>query len=200
MDVNSYSIGGELVTTKLASKMEETMQAFAVRAACFIGELEVPFSEEFDSHDFGGTHILAYAGSEPVGTMRVRWFQTFAMPERLAVIQRFRGRNLGGLLLERCCRLAESRGCTTLYSRALSRHVKYLEKLGWRSLDSETPGHASWRTIAMVRSVDLTKPRPELNEIVARTLSKQFKPDSPIPMLSDAALSAERMIARASAA
>ena len=31
------SIGGETVTTKLAMKMEDSMQAFAVRAACFIG-------------------------------------------------------------------------------------------------------------------------------------------------------------------
>jgi GNAT superfamily N-acetyltransferase len=192
MSAISYSIGGELVTTKFASKMEETMQAFAVRAACFIGELGVPFSEEFDGHDFGGTHILAYAGTEPVGTMRVRWFQSFAMPERLAVIRRFRGHNLGRLLLERCCKLAKSRGCTTLYSRALAKHVKYLEKQGWRCLDPETP--AAWRTVAIVRPVDLTKPRPELNAIDARTLSEQFKPDYPIPGLGDAALSGRHMV------
>jgi hypothetical protein len=37
MDAVSYSLGGEFVTTQVVAKMEETMQAFAVRAACFGG-------------------------------------------------------------------------------------------------------------------------------------------------------------------
>jgi predicted GNAT family N-acyltransferase len=95
------SIGGQPVTIKLAMKMEDSLQAFAVRAACFIGEQDIPYSEEFDGHDFGATHIIAYLGEEPVGAVRLRWFQSFAMPERLAVMQRFRGNNIGELLIER---------------------------------------------------------------------------------------------------
>jgi len=70
-------------------KMEDALQAFAVRAVCFIGDLEVPFSEEFDDHDYGATHVIAYLGDEPVGAVRLRWFKSFAMTERLAVLQRF---------------------------------------------------------------------------------------------------------------
>jgi GNAT superfamily N-acetyltransferase len=180
MDAVSNSINGEAVTTRLASKMEETMQAFAIRSACFIGELEVPFSEEFDGHDFGATHIIAYVGAEPVGTMRVRWFQTFAMPERLAVVAKFRGHNIGRLLVERCCKFAESRGCNVLYSRALPRQVKYLERQGWRCLESEEMERAASRTVAVIRSVDLAKPGPKLNAIDARRLSEQFGPGFPV--------------------
>ena len=196
MNAIPCSIGGELITTQLASKMEETMQAFAVRAACFIGELGVPFSEEFDGHDFGSTHLLAFAGTEPVGTLRVRWFQNFAMPERLAVIRRFRGHSLGRLLLEHCCTLAESRGCNTLYSRVPAKLVEYLEKQGWRSLDPDMPD--DWRTVAIVRSVDLARPRPELNAIDVQTLSRQFKPDFAVRPLIEGA--AERMVPFVSAA
>jgi GNAT superfamily N-acetyltransferase len=155
------SIGGEPVTTRLAMKMEDSLQAFAVRAACFIGELDVPYTEEFDGHDFGATHVIAYVGEEPVGTVRVRWFQSFAMPERLAVIQRFRGHNIGQLLLERCRKLAESRGCSTLYAQALPADVKYWEKQGWRRLVAEEAGAAPKRIVAMVRAVDPNKPLPE---------------------------------------
>ena len=105
------------VTTKIAMTMEDSLQAFAVRAACFIGELDVPYSEEFDGHDFGATHVIAYVGDEPAAPC-VRWFQSFAMPERLAVIQRFRGHGIGQLLIERCRALAESRGCNMLYTQA----------------------------------------------------------------------------------
>jgi hypothetical protein len=64
MSTIAQSIDGEAVTTRLAMRMEDSLQAFAVRAACFIGELDLPYSEEFDGHDFGATHILAYVGNE----------------------------------------------------------------------------------------------------------------------------------------
>lgn len=37
-----------VVAIKLASKSDELLQSFALRFACFIGELDVPYSEEFD--------------------------------------------------------------------------------------------------------------------------------------------------------
>ncbi|MDP1908043.1 MAG: GNAT family N-acetyltransferase, partial [Hyphomicrobium sp.] len=134
MSTMMQSIGNEGVITRLAMRMEDSLQAFAVRAACFVGELDVPYSEEFDGHDFAATHIIAYVGTEPVGAVRVRWFQSFAMPERLAVLQRFRGHNIGQLLLERCRTVAGSRGCNMLYAQALPGDVKYWEKQGWRRL------------------------------------------------------------------
>ena len=137
------------------------MQAFAVRAACFIGELDVPYSEEFDGHDFGATHVIAYVGDEPVGAVRVRWFQSFAMPERLAVIQRFRGNNIGQLLIERCRSLAETRGCNMLYVQVLPNDVTYWEKQGWRRLVAED-GSPAKRIVAMVRAVDPSKPLPDV--------------------------------------
>src|SRR5258708_7081722 len=109
MSAHVQSIGGTPVTTRLAMKMEDSLQAFAVRAACFIGGVDLPFSEEFDGHDYGATHVIAYLGDEPIGAVRVRWFQSFAMNERLAVMHRFRGHGVGQLLLERCRSLAESR-------------------------------------------------------------------------------------------
>jgi GNAT superfamily N-acetyltransferase len=162
MSTVKQSIGGEPVTTKLAMKMEDSMQAFAVRAACFIGELDVPYSEEFDGHDFGATHVIAYVGDEPVGAVRVRWFQSFAMPERLAVIQRFRGNNIGGLLIERCRKLAETRGCNMLYGQILPNDVGYWEKQGWRRLVAEEGSGATKRIVAMVRAVDPSKPLPDI--------------------------------------
>ncbi len=163
MTITTQSIGGEPVTTKLAMKMEDSMQAFAVRAACFIGELDVPYSEEFDGHDFGATHVIAYVGDEPVGAVRVRWFHSFAMPERLAVIQRFRGHNIGSLLIERCRKLAESRGCNMLYAQALPADVGYWEKQGWRRLEPEETAGGGKRIVAVVRAVDPSKPLPEID-------------------------------------
>lgn len=162
MSAVTRSIDGEPVTTKLAMKMEDSMQAFAVRAACFIGELDVPYSEEFDGHDFGATHVIAYVGDEPVGAVRVRWFQSFAMPERLAVIQRFRGHGIGQLLLERCRKLADSRGCNMLYVQVLPADVKYWEKHDWRRLLPEAASSGAKPIVAMIKAVDPSKPLPKV--------------------------------------
>ena len=156
MSSASRTIDGEPVTTKLAMRMEDSLHAFAVRAATFIGELDVPYSEEFDGHDFSATHIIAYVGNEPAGAVRVRWLQSFAMPERLAVIQRFRGHNIGGLLLERCRQVAESRGCTMLYVQSRPADAKYWEKQGWQPLAGEAT--AANQMVAMARPVDPSKP------------------------------------------
>ena len=177
MTIQTPTIDGETVTIRLAMRMEDSLQAFAVRAACFIGELDVPYSEEFDGHDYGATHVIAYAGEEPVGTVRVRWFRSFAMPERLAVIQRYRGRNIGQLLLERCRVLAESRDCNMLYVQALPADVKYWEKQGWRRLASEDE-EGSRRVVAMVRPVDPTKPLPAVDAPDAVVLNRETPLDA----------------------
>lgn len=161
MSTNTRSIGGQSVVIKLAMKMEDSLQAFAVRAACFIGEQDIPYSEEFDGHDFGATHIIAYLGEEPVGAVRLRWFQSFAMPERLAVMKRFRGNGVGQLLIDRCAKLAEARGAKTLYTQALPQDIQYWEKHGWRRLEADDTGKGPKRVVAMVRPVDPSKQLPE---------------------------------------
>jgi hypothetical protein len=90
-------------------------------------------------------------------------------------MKRFRGYNLGRRLLEHCYRLAESRGCNVLYSRAAPTYVKYLEKQGWRCLEPAAAAGLGGRTAARVRSVDLAKPWPELDAIDALTLSQRVR-------------------------
>ncbi|MBI3197909.1 MAG: GNAT family N-acetyltransferase [Rhodospirillales bacterium] len=178
MSTMTQSITDEAVTTRLAMRMEDSLQAFAVRAACFIGELDMPYSEEFDGHDFSATHVIAYVGDEPVGTVRVRWFQSFAMPERLAVIQRFRGHNIGQMLLERCRKLAEGRGSNMLYVQALPGDVKYWEKQGWRRLVSEEASSGAKRIVAMVKAVDPSKPLPDVEAPEAIVLGHESQLDA----------------------
>lgn len=182
MSIGVPAIGGTPVTTRLAMKMEDSLQAFAVRAACFIGELDVPFSEEFDGHDHGATHVIACLGDEPIGAVRVRWFPSFAMTERLAVMQRFRGHKVGKLLLDRCRMLAASRGCSTLYAQVLPDDTAYWEKQGWRRLVPEAMSKSHPRQIvSMVRPVDSGKPflGVEVPEAIVLHRERQIDPAGP---------------------
>ena len=179
MSTIGQTIGGMPVTIRLAMKMEDSLQAFAVRAACFIGELDVPFSEEFDGHDYGATHVIACLGDEPIGAVRMRWFQSFAMTERLAVMQRFRGNNVGNLLLERCRKLAEGRGCNMLYAQVLPGDTGYWEKQGWRRLVPEAMSRGEPKPIvAMVKQVDPSKPLPEVEAPESIVLRREPTLDS----------------------
>ena len=110
----------------------------------------------------GNAVLQTRLGNEPVGTVRVRWFQSFAMPERLAVIQRFRGHKIGQVLIERCRALAESRGCNMLYAQVLPADVKHWENQGWRRLIAEAASSGPKPIVAMVRAVDPSKPLPEV--------------------------------------
>jgi len=172
MDRRPCAIEGELVAIKLAGRMEETLQAFAVRAACFIGELDRSFSEEFDGQDFSAVHLLAYLGEEPIGTVRIRWFESFAMPDRLAVMQRFRGHEVGRFLLERACALADSRGSKMLYMRVTPEQSGYFEKQGWLRLD-EKPGLGG--SLALVWPIGTADGEGDLDTTDAAELSARYE-------------------------
>lgn len=67
----------EIVTT-----YEQLLHAYAIRSICFMEEHGVPARHEFDGNDYQATHVIAYVGDEPIGTLRIRWFKDFAKFER----------------------------------------------------------------------------------------------------------------------
>lgn len=145
---------GRPVVVLPAMRMEDALQAFAIRAACFFGDLAVPFHEEFDGHDDGATHLIACLDDEPIGAVRMRWFKSFAMTERLAVLKHFRGRRVGQQLLEHCRELAQRHGCPLLYAAVLPADIGYWEKLGWRRPGDAVRGlPARGRTVTMIKPV-----------------------------------------------
>ncbi len=75
----------EVVTT-----YQQMQHAYAIRAICFMEEHGVPARHEFDGNDYQATHMIVYAGDEPVGTLRIRWFKGFAKLERTAFRERYR--------------------------------------------------------------------------------------------------------------
>jgi hypothetical protein len=63
---------------------EQFMHALAVRAICFLEQGNTTYQQAIDGNDYQATHIVAYAGSEPIGATRIRWFRDFAKIERTA--------------------------------------------------------------------------------------------------------------------
>lgn len=76
--------------TVVVTTAEQLAQARAVRSICFMEERGLTYADEFDGNDYQATHFLMYAGEEPIGTSRVRWFAEFAKIERTAFRKEYR--------------------------------------------------------------------------------------------------------------
>jgi hypothetical protein len=75
------------IRTEVVTTYQQLLHAYAIRSICFIEEHGYSALQEFDGNDYQATHMIVYAGDEPIGTLRIRWFKDFAKLERTA----FRG-------------------------------------------------------------------------------------------------------------
>ena len=82
-------------------------QAAPIRFAVFVEEQGVPFEIELDEYDPVSIHAVAFDGRKAVGTGRL-------LPDghigRMAVLAAFRGKGIGGALLEALMKAAKTRG------------------------------------------------------------------------------------------
>jgi hypothetical protein len=78
------------IRTEVVTTYQQLLHAYAIRSICFMEEHGVKATQTFDGNDYQSTHIIVYAGDEPIGTMRIRWFRDFAKIERIAFRQPYR--------------------------------------------------------------------------------------------------------------
>lgn len=79
------SIGDNSIRFVVVTTTDQLLQAFAIRSVCILEEVGLTYGQAFDGNDFQATHVLVYAGDEPVGATRLRWFKDFAKIERTAL-------------------------------------------------------------------------------------------------------------------
>jgi hypothetical protein len=75
----------EVVTT-----YEQMLHAYAIRSIGYMEEHGVKARQCFDGNDYQATHMIVYAGDEPIGALRIRWFKDFAKLERTAFRKEYR--------------------------------------------------------------------------------------------------------------
>jgi hypothetical protein len=90
MDEKSNHTGHNSLRFVIVTNHEQWVHACAIRSICFMEEHGSQAEWLFDGNDYQATHILAYAGDEPVGSSRVRWFKDFAKIERTAFRKEYR--------------------------------------------------------------------------------------------------------------
>lgn len=123
------------LTVAVARSFEDLMKVVSIRSAVYIGEQECPYDEEFDGNDASSAHLIGYAGREPVGCIRVRYFADFAKIERLAVRKEFRTTRMSFQLVRAAIELCQMKGYRRLYGHAQRRLVNFWSRFGFHEFE-----------------------------------------------------------------
>lgn len=127
----------EKLIIKVVESPDELLKAFLVRGIVYMQEQECPYVEEFDQNDFAATQIVGLIDGEPVLTGRIRYFDSFAKIERIAVRPQFRGRGYGHDLLEFMMTFCFRKGFKKLYLHANAVLEGFYRRYGFVRLREE---------------------------------------------------------------
>jgi hypothetical protein len=135
------------IRTEVVTTYQQLLHAYAIRSICFIEEHGYSAQQEFDGNDYQATHIIVYAGDEPVGTQRIRWFKDFAKLERTA----FRAAYRNGHVLKAAAHFVFDHVARKGYDKVITHaQPKYARMwrivLGFKNAEGKAPfyfdGHA----------------------------------------------------------
>jgi predicted GNAT family N-acyltransferase len=118
--------GGE-ITVRVVRSLDDLQRVATIRAITYMAEQDCPYDEEFDGNDLCALHLLAIEGGQPVGTLRLRFFNGFCKVERVAIDPRRRGGAILIHLMAHAFELAARKG----YRRMLAHMQARLEGM-WR--------------------------------------------------------------------
>jgi predicted GNAT family N-acyltransferase len=102
----------------------------AIRTAVFVDEQRVDRELEFDDRDAVCLHLLAFDGSEAIGTARLD-IDYGGKIGRLAVLAPHRRRGVGATLMRELHELARARALPALWCHAQLSAVPFYERLGY---------------------------------------------------------------------
>ena len=102
-----------------------------IRTAVFVDEQG--FQEEFDTIDDTAAHIVIFDDEVPIATCRVFWDATMDsyILGRLAVIKKYRGRNIGSVIMGEAEKHVQKMGGKGIILHAQCRAANFYKKLGY---------------------------------------------------------------------
>jgi hypothetical protein len=118
-----------LIRIEIVTTAEQLLHAHAIRAICFMEEHGVTARQTYDGNDYQATHIIVYAGDEPIGTARIRWFKDFAKMERTSFRKAWRNPRT----IKRCAEFIFEHIARKGYERVIT-HAKPKYARLWRGM------------------------------------------------------------------
>jgi len=126
---NASPLGDNNIRTEIVKNEAQLRHAYAIRAICFMEENGVLADQAVDGNDLQATHIVVYAGDEPIGSQRIRWFKDFAKIERTAFRKAWRHPRI----LKQCSTFVFSHIARKGYTQVIT-HAQPVYARLWRSV------------------------------------------------------------------
>jgi len=126
----------------IVTTLEQLQHAYTIRAICFMEENGVAAGQSFDGNDLQSTHVVAYAGEEPIGALRIRWFNDFALLERTAFRKAYRGPRILKALAPVVFKHIARKGFTKVITHAQPLYARmWCALLGFKKVDGKPYVH-----------------------------------------------------------
>lgn len=132
---------------------QQLQQAFDIRKKVFVEEQGVPLHLELDEHDQDALHFIVTKDGETIAAARLREYEpAVGKVERVCVLEQYRGKRLGFLLMEHIEKEAQKKNWKKLKLNAQSYAIPFYEKLHYivtspEFLDAGIPHRAMEKTI-----------------------------------------------------
>lgn len=111
--------------------------AFALRQEVFVREQNVPLAEEHDADDLTAQHLVAIAGGDVVGTLRIITLPEHVKIGRVVVRRDWRGQGIARAMMLGAMELARADGHDRFYLAAQSDKLGFYQKLGFSAFGDE---------------------------------------------------------------
>lgn len=125
----------EDLSVEKINSAEDVEIAFSIRSTVFYREQSIPAELDKDGLDDDAIHVLARVDGEPVATGRVVVDgDGRGTAARIAVLQGYRGRGIGRLVVEKLEALAKEKGALSLELHPHYYLEKFYSQLGFRTV------------------------------------------------------------------
>ncbi len=129
MDGTSVDDFEPQLSVRVARTLEDLQKVMVVRALVYMNEQDCPYEEEYDGNDFAGaTHFLCEFDGEPVGSLRLRFFNGFAKIERVALRPHARKGGGAHLLMGAAIETMRRKGYTKFLGQVQYGLLEYWQK------------------------------------------------------------------------
>ncbi|MDD3014635.1 MAG: GNAT family N-acetyltransferase [Candidatus Gastranaerophilales bacterium] len=123
---------------KIAKSKKELQACFDIRNQVFTNEQNVDPKYERDGKEEVATHFLAFLDKTPVGT--ARFFKVnddSAKISRVAVLSKYRGKEIGKVLINEIINYSKKLGISTLILSSQSSVMEFYERFGFKTQGEE---------------------------------------------------------------
>ena len=138
-----------------AASLADRAGAYYVRIQAMAVKHHIPLEDEFDAHDGGDTHyVIVLDDVLPVATARMYGVSgETAVIGRIVVLQEYRGRGLGSLVVRSCEEWARELGFRKACVESRENKIGFYEKLGYRSTGGEAIPGKTFRCVRMEKTL-----------------------------------------------